>query len=278
MSYIHSSGHWNSPSAIFSSHSCIIIINIIIIIVIIIITWGVSWSMVQPTLCAVPRISLTTPVKLTELERGRMILPRGAHAQVRAGMGTRGPLPRGRGGHCHAPHGGPRAVPGGVEDVLDGDVAVVFDVLHLLAVAVRLLQRLDDQGRGRGAHGDLATVNIFYSSTNIFLSLFLPHLRLPVLHGELDGDLEPLPVAGGLHDVLADLLGGEAEGSDLGGEGAGGAHLAAHHAELDDLDLVRVKLGRHAEAEAEAEAEIDLKRGTVFRKQKTTFNHEGPKT
>ena len=79
MSFVYSSGHWNSPSAIFSSHSCIIIINIIIIIdIIIVITWGVSWSMVQPTLCAVPRISLTTPVKLTELERGRMILPRGA--------------------------------------------------------------------------------------------------------------------------------------------------------------------------------------------------------
>ena len=105
---------------------------------------------------------------------------------------------------------------------------------------------------------------------------FLPHLRLPVLHGELDGDLEPLPVAGGLHDVLSDLLGGETEWSHLGGEGAGGAHLAAHHAELDDLDLVRVKLGRHAEAEAEVA--LDLKRGTVFRKQKTTFNHEGPKT
>ena len=112
---------------------------------------------------------------------------------------------------------------------------------------------------------------VVYSS----YSLFLPHLRLPVLHCELDGDLEPLPVAGGLHDVLADLLGGEAEGSDLGCEGAGGAHLAPHHAELDDLDLVRVKLGRHAEAEAEAE--IDLKRGTILRKQKTTFNHKGPK-
>ena len=41
-SLIYSSGHSKSPSAIFSSHS-----------------WGVSPSMVQPTLWAVPRISLT---------------------------------------------------------------------------------------------------------------------------------------------------------------------------------------------------------------------------
>ena len=40
-------------------------------------------------------------------------------------------------------------------DVVHGNIAVVFDVLHLLTVTVRLLQGLDDQGRGGGADGDL---------------------------------------------------------------------------------------------------------------------------
>ena len=57
---------------------------------------------------------------------------------------------------CSSSHVGPfQYWPGGVEDVCHGDVAVVFDVLHLLAVTVRLLQGLDDQGGGGGADGDL---------------------------------------------------------------------------------------------------------------------------
>jgi len=51
-----------------------------------------------------------------------------------------------------------------VDDVVHRDVAVVLDVLHLLAVARRLLQRLDDEGCGRGDDLDLG---------------------LPVLDGEL---------------------------------------------------------------------------------------------
>ena len=43
----------------------------------------------------------------------------------------------------------------------------------------------------------------------------------PVLDLELDGDLEALPLLGGLGDVISDLLGGQAEGTDLGGQGAG---------------------------------------------------------
>ena len=42
-----------------------------------------------------------------------------------------------------------------------------------------------------------------------------PHLRLSVLHGQLHGDLQTLPVAGGLGNVVSDLLGGETEGTNL---------------------------------------------------------------
>merc|ERR1711992_326613 len=91
------------------------------------------------------------------------------------------------------PHGA-----GGVDDVVHRDVAVVLDVLHLLPVPGGLLQGLDDQGGGRGDDADLG---------------------LPVLDGQLDGDLQALPFGGGLGDVLANLLGGEAQGTDLGGQG-----------------------------------------------------------
>ncbi len=41
------------------------------------------------------------------------------------------------------------------------------------------------------------------------------HLSLSILNLELDGDLESLPVAGGLSDVVADLLGRQAQGTHL---------------------------------------------------------------
>ena len=74
------------------------------------------------------------------------------------------------------PHG-----PGGVDDVIHGDVAVVLDVLDLLPVPGRLLEGLDDQGGGGGHHADLG---------------------LTVLDGQLDGDLQALPVPSCLGDVL----------------------------------------------------------------------------
>ena len=63
---------------------------------------------------------------------------------------------------------------------------VVDTSLLLLAVTSRLLESLDDEGRGRGDNG---------------------YGCLTVLDGELDGDTETLPVGGGLGDVFSDLLG-----------------------------------------------------------------------
>ena len=68
---------------------------------------------------------------------------------------------------------------------------------HLLPVTWWLLEGLDDEGGGRGDDADLG---------------------LPVLDGQLDGDLQALPFGGGLGDVLANLLGGETQGTDLGGQ------------------------------------------------------------
>merc|ERR1712080_542570 len=51
-------------------------------------------------------------------------------------------------GHGPGPHDAGR-----VDDVVQGDVAAVLDVLHLLPVPGRLLQRLDDEGGGGEAEG-----------------------------------------------------------------------------------------------------------------------------
>merc|ERR1712038_1412962 len=51
-------------------------------------------------------------------------------------------------GHRPGPHH-----PGSVDDVVQRDVAAVLDVLDLLSVTRRLLQGLDDEGRGRRHHG-----------------------------------------------------------------------------------------------------------------------------
>ena len=128
-------------------------------------------------------------------------------------------------------------------DVLHGDVTVVLDVLHLLAVTVGLLQSLDNHSSGGGADSDLKIFELRGKTKNISA----PDLRLPVLHRELDGDLQTLPVSGGLHDVLTDLLRTETKGTDLGSQGRGGSHLATDHAELDHTDLIWIEFGRHVE-------------------------------
>ena len=53
-----------------------------------------------------------------------------------------------------SPHIGP-TVPGGIDDVSEGNVAIVLDVLHLLPVSVGLLQSLDQEGSSRGADSNL---------------------------------------------------------------------------------------------------------------------------
>merc|ERR1719188_1717667 len=114
--------------------------------------------------------------------------------------------------------------PGGVDDVVHGDVAVVLDVLHLLPVPGGLLEGLDDEGSGGGHHRALG---------------------LPVLDTELNSDLETLPVSGGLGDVISNLLGRETKGTDLGGKRGGSSNLASDSSQVDELNLIGVELGSH---------------------------------
>ena len=77
-----------------------------------------------------------------------------------------------------------------------GDVAGVLDVLLLLAVARGLLERLDDERRGRGDHGDSG---------------------LTVLDGQLDRDAETLPVASRFGDIFTDFLWRQTQRTNLWG-------------------------------------------------------------
>ena len=70
----------------------------------------------------------------------------------------------------------------------------MLDVLDLLPVPGGLLESLDDEGSGGGDHGALS---------------------LPVLNAELNSNFEALPVAGGLGDVVSNLLGRQTKRTDL---------------------------------------------------------------
>jgi hypothetical protein len=81
---------------------------------------------------------------------------------------------------------------------------MIRTVLLLLAVTRGLLKSSDDQGRGRGNNRDLS---------------------LTVLDGQLNSDTETLPVSSALGNVFSDLLGGETERTNLGGESTGSTNL-----------------------------------------------------
>jgi hypothetical protein len=86
-----------------------------------------------------------------------------------------------------AGHGAAAELLGDRNDGVEGDIAVVEDVLLLLAVALRLLEGANDERSRRGHELDL---------------------RLAVLDSQLDGDTEALEGLGGGGDIVGDLLGG----------------------------------------------------------------------
>src|SRR5699024_1837611 len=109
--------------------------------------------------------------------------------------------------HAARTHG-----PCNLDDLVHGQVATVFDVLHLLSVASRLLQRLDDQRGGGRDHCDG---------------------RLSVLNDQLAGDLEAFPVGGGLGNVITDLFRRQTKGTDFGSERRGGTYLTTNSSQVD---------------------------------------------
>ncbi|KAI9367870.1 hypothetical protein BJX61DRAFT_526488 [Aspergillus egyptiacus] len=110
---------------------------------------------------------------------------------------------------------------GNVDDFIEGDRLGVLDVLLLLAVTRRLLQGLDDEGRGGGHNRDLS---------------------LTVLDGELDSNTETFPVTSVLGNIFTNLLGRQTERTDLRSQSGLGSDLTTSHTEVDDLHLIGVEL------------------------------------
>lgn len=87
---------------------------------------------------------------------------------------------------CHVPcHRSDTHDLGNIPDILEANITVVKDVLHLLTVTERFLQRLNDEcGSGRHHRGS----------------------GLTVLDGQLDRKLQPLVVLSGLGNIITNLL------------------------------------------------------------------------
>lgn len=123
---------------------------------------------------------------------------------------------------------------GNSDNVVEGDVSVVLNVLLLLAVTVGLVEGLDDQ---RGGSGDELDGS------------------LTVLDDQLDGDADSLPFLSSLGDIISNLLGGQTEGTNLGGKSGGGggftsddtdgdycpgkSSISTHH--IDEKDKIETK-------------------------------------
>merc|ERR1719154_1087971 len=71
------------------------------------------------------------------------------------------------------------------------------------------------------------------------------HSSLSVLDLQLNSHLEALPVAGSFGNVVTNLLGRQAKGTDLRSEGGCGSNLSTHSPHVDIFHLIRVKLGSH---------------------------------
>jgi hypothetical protein len=121
-------------------------------------------------------------------------------------------------------HGAVLHLAGNLNNFIEGDGLGVLDVLLLLAVTRRLLEGLDDQGRGGGNNRDRS---------------------LTVLDGELDSHTETLPVTSVLGNVFTDLLGGQTQRTNLGSERRLGADLTTGHTQVDDLHLIGIELGSY---------------------------------
>ena len=113
---------------------------------------------------------------------------------------------------------------GDFDDLIKGQVAIVLDVLDLLSVSWRLLQGFDDEGSSGGHDFDGS---------------------LTVLNDQLAGDLQALPVSGGLGDIITDLLGRQTKGTDLGSKGRSGTYLTTHSSQVHDFNFSWIELWRH---------------------------------
>lgn len=100
-----------------------------------------------------------------------------------------------------------------LDDLVEAHGLSVLDVLLLLAITRRLLERLDDEGRSSRDDGDLG-LTILDSELDSYAQAFL---SARVSKREIVASIGPAyPVACSLGDVFADLLRRETKGANLG--------------------------------------------------------------
>lgn len=120
----------------------------------------------------------------------------------------------------------------------------MLDVLLLLAVTGRLLEGLDDHGRGGGNNGN-GSLTVLDGELDRHAETFLQRLLALVPRGILSLYEATYPVTGSLGDIFADLLGRETERTNLGGEGSLSTDFTTSGPQVDDLDLIGVELGSY---------------------------------
>jgi len=112
-----------------------------------------------------------------------------------------------------------------LDDLIESNAALVLDVLDLLLITWGLLESANDERRGRWQNVDLG---------------------LSVLDGQLDRDAEALPLGGVLGDIFRDLLWGQTEGTDLGGQSGRGSTLTTSNSENYFMNSSWIELWRHS--------------------------------
>jgi len=134
--------------------------------------------------------------------------------------------------------------PRNLDDLVQRDGLVVLDVLLLLAVAGRLLERPDDERRGR-RHDRHLSLTVLDGEANRHPETLL-YCNRGASHPPQEGDYAfssehrfpwlktrllcpgkdcAYPVGSGLRDIFTDLLRRQTERTDLRGEGRRGTHL-----------------------------------------------------
>ena len=141
-----------------------------------------------------------------------------------------------RGGHGFVAH---RA--SDLDDLVERDGLGVLDVLLLLTISRRLLERFDDE-RGGGWDDRDSGLTVLDCEADGHAETFLYEaLERPMVWVCVIG--MSYPVSRRLGNVFTDLFRRQTERADLGREGGRSTNLAAGGAQVNDLLLVRVEFG-----------------------------------
>jgi len=132
-----------------------------------------------------------------------------------------------------------------LNDLVERDGLGVLDVLLLLAVTRRLLEGLDDKGRG-GGHNRNLSLTVLDGETDGDTETLLYCLKTPELAICALARIEfviPYPVASVLGNVFTNLLGRQTKGTDLRSQSRLGSDLTTSHTEVA-IDAVSLCIER----------------------------------